>query len=211
MVYVVIDAHLNSRPINNEGVGLLSAGFPFIEVIGGDLAVEEGSADPVARFFLWGTWSSYISIGPIVLGRFLIHVDVASRLEEASRTEISKVILFFIIDVEVEVISGVSIWVFDHVGEVEGPGLEMDWQESLWVEVGSVETWWFTLVSGQGSDDVGHADWLLGEDISSYLPLLLVDVSKKLPSNDALISINDCVESHSIGSQALIDIWNMGD
>lgn len=95
------------------------------------------------------------------------------------------------------------------VVKVESVGFIVDWEHGVGVQVHNVEAWGFALVSGSGSNDVVHADWLLEIDINCNLILFLMDVRIHTPSDYSLISIHDSMISSSKFSGALINIWNM--
>ena len=97
------------------------------------------------------------------------------------------------------------------MSQIECIGHPVDWQKSIRIKKYLIETWWLTLIGSHGSDDHAEANWFLADNISDDLILFLMDVTKELPSNDILVSVNNSVVSPTVSSEAFLDIWNMAN
>lgn len=132
-----------------------------------------------------------------------------SGIFEASWAKICKIVFLFIIDVLLE--HWFVLWVLNHVLQIKIPGFKVHWKKCIRVQIHPVKAWWFALKGGHGANNIVHADWLMVEDVVLDLPLLLMDVTGELPSNNILVPIHKSVVSSAIGPQALVNIWDMAD
>lgn len=95
--------------------------------------------------------------------------------------------------------------------KIEGIGVPIDWKKSVWIKLDRVKARRLTHVGGHRADDKAHSNRFFVKNIGDDLELLLVHMAEELPSNNVLISVDDSVVSPAVGSETLIEVWNMSN